>query len=60
MARFGQILPDTIQCEMQARAMSLLTEDTKVTLSDLGQDIVMLGAASHLLTSELEYLENRG
>ncbi len=54
MARFGQILPDTIRSEMRARAMSLLAEDTKVALSDLGQDIVMLGAASHLLTSELE------
>lgn len=56
MARFGQILPDTIRSEMCARAMSLLAEDTKVALSDLGQDIVMLGAASHLLTSELENL----
>jgi len=54
MARFGAILPDTIRSEMRARAMSLLADDTEVALSELGQEIVMLGAASHLLTNELE------
>jgi predicted NBD/HSP70 family sugar kinase len=54
IARFGNILPDTIRWEMRKRAMSLLADETAVALSNLGQDIVMLGAASHLLTNELE------
>ncbi len=54
MARFGDILVNTIRYEMRQHAMSLLAEETMVSLSNLGQDIVMLGAASHLLTNELE------
>ena len=54
MSRFGDILLNTIQGEMRKRAMSLLADDTEVAMSELGQDIVMLGAASHLLTIELE------
>ena len=54
MARFGDILLQAIRSEMRKRAMISLVEDTKVELSSLGQDIVMLGAASHLLTIELE------
>ena len=54
MARFGDVLVDTIRHEMRQRVMSLLSAETEVTLSVLGQDIVMLGAASHLLTNELE------
>jgi glucokinase-like ROK family protein len=53
MARFGRILADTIAQEMRQRAMPLLTAETEVALSNLDQDIVMLGAASHLLTNEL-------
>ena len=54
MARFGDTLVNTIRAEMRQRVMSLLSEETEIALSNLGQDIVMLGAASHLLTNELE------
>ncbi len=53
MARFGNILADTIAQEMRQRAMPLLTAETEVALSNLDQDIVMLGAAAHLLSNEL-------
>lgn len=54
LARFGERLVDIINDQIQKRAMPLLAQETKIALSQLGQDIVMLGAASHLLTNELE------
>jgi N-acetylglucosamine repressor len=53
MARFGQFYLDAVKAAIRPRAMAYLVENTAVDLSDLGQDIVMLGAASALLSSEL-------
>jgi predicted NBD/HSP70 family sugar kinase len=53
LARFGETLLDAVRCEMRQRAMPILADQTHIELSHLGQDIVMLGAASHLLTNEL-------
>ncbi|NCF68593.1 MAG: ROK family protein [Chloroflexi bacterium] len=53
LARFGETLLDAVRYEMQERAMFILAQDTHIKCSHLGQDIVMLGAASHLLTNEL-------
>ncbi|MFN2116887.1 MAG: ROK family transcriptional regulator [Candidatus Promineifilaceae bacterium] len=53
MARFGQPLLEAINQALFPRAMEQLVAETQVELSDLGQDIVMLGAASLILNSEL-------
>jgi len=53
LARFGQPLLDAISAEMRTSAMATLAEETAVRASELGQDIVMLGAASLLLSNEL-------
>lgn len=52
VARFGVPLQAAIEQEMRTRAMALLAEKTKVELSTLAQDIVILGAAALLLTHE--------
>jgi glucokinase-like ROK family protein len=53
IARFGQPLLDAIYEALHPRAMDQMVSQTQVELSDLGQDIVMLGAASLILSSEL-------
>lgn len=53
MARFGQPLLQAVDDALQPRAMDQMVARTQVELSDLGQDIVMLGAASLVLSSEL-------
>jgi N-acetylglucosamine repressor len=53
MARFGQPLSDAINEALCPRAMEQLVAETQIELSNLGQDIVMLGAASLILNSEL-------
>lgn len=53
MARFGRPLLDAINDGLRPRAMSQMVSQAHVDLSDLGQDIVMLGAASLILSSEL-------
>jgi glucokinase-like ROK family protein len=53
IARFGEPLLEPIRQEMKQRAMSMLADETQVSLSGLGQDIVILGAAALLLTHEL-------
>lgn len=53
MARFGQPLLGAINEALRPRAMDQLVKETHVELSDLGQDIVILGAASLVLSSEL-------
>ena len=53
MARFGQPLLEAIYEAMRPRAMGRMVSQTQVELSDLGQDIVMFGAASLVLSSEL-------
>lgn len=52
VARFGTPLQTAIEQEMRTRAMALLAEKTKVEISTLAQDIVILGAAALLLTHE--------
>lgn len=54
LARFGETLLDPIRQEMQERASALITAENQVTMSSLGQDIVILGAAALLLSQELE------
>ncbi len=53
LARFGQPLVDIINREMRCSAMDTLAKETNVYLSNLGEDVVMLGAASLLLSNEL-------
>lgn len=53
LARFGQPLIDVINEEMRRSAMSALADETHVHVSELGLDVVMLGAASLLLSNEL-------
>jgi glucokinase-like ROK family protein len=53
MARFGLPLLDAINNCLRPRAMSQMVSQTRIDLSELGQDIVMLGAASLILNSEL-------
>ena len=53
LARFGQPLIDVISAEMRRSAMSALSDEANVHVSELGQDVVMLGAASLLLSHEL-------
>ena len=53
LARFGQPLVDVISQEMKRSAMAALADETNVHVSELGLDVVMLGAASLLLSNEL-------
>jgi len=53
VARFGETLLDPICREMKQRSMALLSAETQVGLSSLGQDIVIQGAAALLLSHEL-------
>ena len=53
LARFGQPLIDVINKEMRRSAMATLADETNVHISELGQNVVMLGAASLLLSNEL-------
>lgn len=52
VARFGAPLQRAIEQEMRTRTMALLAARTKVEVSTVGQDIVILGAAALLLTHE--------
>lgn len=53
VARFGEPLLEPLRQTMRQRAMALLVNETQVGLSRLGQDIVIQGAASLLLSHEL-------
>jgi glucokinase-like ROK family protein len=53
VARFGEALLDPIRREMKQRSMDILADETRVEVSNLGQDIVIQGAAALLLTNEL-------
>ena len=52
-ARFGPVLLDPLKQEMQRRSLLQLAQNTHVTASQLGADIVILGAAALLLDNEL-------
>jgi glucokinase-like ROK family protein len=54
LARFGETLLEPIKQEMQTRASALIIPENQVTLSSLGQDVVITGAAALLLSQELE------
>ncbi len=49
----GRRESEAINTALKPRAMDQMVSQTHVELSDLGQDIVMLGAASLVLSSEL-------
>jgi len=53
IARFGRPLIDAIQKQLRISAMWTLAAESNIIPSELGQDIVMLGAASLLLSNEL-------
>jgi glucokinase-like ROK family protein len=52
-ARFGQALIDPMVDEINQRSLAALAAETEVTISSLGSDIVILGAAALLLSQEL-------
>ena len=53
MARFGATLIDPIQHQLEAGVFPTLAREIRVSASELGQDIVILGAAALLLSHEL-------
>ena len=52
-ARFGSGLLDPLKQEMQRRSLPQLAQNTHVSASQLGADIVILGAAALLLDNKL-------
>jgi N-acetylglucosamine repressor len=52
LARFGERLTDAIQAKVSERSLPALAKDTKIVTSSLGKDLVILGAASLLLSHE--------
>jgi glucokinase-like ROK family protein len=53
VARFGQALLEPLKQEMHQRSLAALANETQISISNLGSDIVILGAAALLLTHEL-------
>lgn len=53
VARFGQALLEPIRQEMKQRSLAALADETRIEITSLGPDIVILGAAALLLTHEL-------
>ena len=54
LARFGMFLIESIKQEMSQRLLSKIAGETKVSLSSLGQNIVIQGGVALLLSNELE------
>jgi glucokinase len=54
MARFGAALIQPIQAQVSSHSLRTLAEHTRVEASELGQDVVILGAAALLLSQELQ------
>jgi glucokinase-like ROK family protein len=54
LARFGAWLVTSVQQEMSQRVLPKIAEETEITLSELGDDIVIQGGAALLLSQELE------
>ena len=52
LARFGDRLTEAIQAKVSQRSLPALAKDTKIVTSSLGKDLVILGAASLLLSHE--------
>jgi len=53
LARFGEALVEPARQEMRQRVQARQANETTVTLTTLGDDIVILGAAALLLANEL-------
>ncbi len=53
LSRFGPALADPLAAALQAGVLPALGRATRVGLSALGDDIVILGAAAHILKTEL-------
>ena len=53
VARFGQTLLEPIRLEIGRRSLAALADETRIEVTSLGPDIVILGAAALLLTHEL-------
>lgn len=53
VARFGQALLEPIVQEVRRRSLAALADETRIEITSLGPDIVILGAAALLLTQEL-------
>jgi N-acetylglucosamine repressor len=52
LARFGDRLTQSILAKVSQRSLPALAKDTKIITSSLGKDVVILGAASLLLSHE--------
>ena len=53
LARFGERLTRTIQNHVEQGALRALAGETRIEVSPLGRDIVILGAASLILSNEI-------
>lgn len=53
IARFGEAITQPIQVRIQQSVLSSLAGQTSIEISELGQDIVILGAAALVLAQEL-------
>ncbi len=53
LARFGQALLQPVRQEVGRRSLAALANETCIEVTNLGQDIVVLGAAALLLAHEL-------
>ncbi len=53
LSRFGDALIEPIKEEMKRRSLKNLAHETRIEVSKLGSEIVILGAAALLLTNEL-------
>jgi predicted NBD/HSP70 family sugar kinase len=53
IGQFGQPLLDVIQAEMQGRVMPALADQTAVSFSSFGDEVVILGCSAMILHEEL-------
>ncbi len=53
MACFRSLLAETVAKEMRRRSLTALADKTQITCTELGPDIVILGASALLLTQDL-------
>lgn len=53
LSRFGDALIEPIKEEMKRRALNTLADETRIEVSKLGSEIVILGAGALLLANEL-------
>jgi predicted NBD/HSP70 family sugar kinase len=54
LARFGDWLVTAVRQEMSQRVLPKIAEETEISVSELGDDIVIQGGAALLLSQELE------